>query len=213
MGASADALAAIQQPLPRPPGSRQSAGRCEERVKENHVLQFARALDFAARKHIHQRRKGDLAEPYINHLSDVAWRLAEATNGEDATLVIAGLLHDTLEDTDTTFDELSKEFGREVAELVAEVSDDKTLAKAERKRRQVAETPGKSLRAKMIKLADKTSNLNSLLVSPPRDWSVGRKRDYFEWAQKVVDGCRGVNFPLEEAFDRTWQQGMQNLPS
>src|SRR5262249_33979905 len=117
------------------------------------------------------------------------------------------------EDTDTTFDELSKEFGREVAELVAEVSDDKTLAKAERKRRQVAETPGKSLRAKMIKLADKTSNLNSLLVSPPKDWSAGRKRDYFEWAHKVVDGCRGVNFPLEEAFDRTWQQGMQNLGS
>src|SRR5215813_7753386 len=144
----------MQPTPPRPAVLPRMIRTCEEAVKENHVLQFARALDFAARKHVHQRRKGELAEPYINHLSDVASRLAEATNGEDATLVIAGLLHDTLEDTDTTFDELSKEFGREVAELVAEVSDDKTLAKAERKRRQVAETPGKSLRAKMIKLAD-----------------------------------------------------------
>jgi len=182
-------------------------------VKENHVLQFARALDFAARKHAHQRRKGELAEPYINHLSDVARRLAEGTNGEDATLVIAGLLHDTLEDTDTSLAELAKEFGREVAELVAEVSDDKTRPKAERKRLQVAEAPKKSLRAKMIKLADKTSNLNSLLVSPPKDWSIGRKRDYFKWAHQVVDGCRGVNFPLEEEFDRTYERGMQILGS
>src|SRR5262245_46622826 len=114
-------------------------GTCEEPVKENHVLQFARALDFAARKHIHQRRKGELAEPYINHLSDVARLLAEATNGEDATLVIAGLLHDTLEDTDTTFEELAKEFGRDVADLVAEVTENKTLPKDERSEEQKSE--------------------------------------------------------------------------
>jgi len=184
---------------------------CEEAVKENHVLQFARALDFAARKHVHQRRKGELAEPYINHLSDVARLLAEATNGEDATLVVAGLLHDTLEDTETTFDELAKEFGREVADLVAEVTDDKSLPRTERKRLQIEQAPKKSRRAKMIKLADKASNLHSILLSPPKEWSIGRKRDYFTWARKVVDGCRGVNLQLENEFDRAWQRGMQAL--
>src|SRR5262245_65320285 len=99
----------------------------EDPVKENSILLFARALDFAARKHVHQRRKGELAEPYVNHLSDVARLLAEATDGGDIELVLAGLLHDTIEDTDTTMAELTKEFGPEVAGLVSEVTDDKTL--------------------------------------------------------------------------------------
>jgi guanosine-3',5'-bis(diphosphate) 3'-pyrophosphohydrolase len=114
------------------------------------VLQPARALDFAARKHVHQRRKGDSAEPYINHLAEVTRLLAAATEGRDPGVVIAGLLHDTLEDTDTTYDELAAEFGPEVAALVAEVTDDKTLGKQERKRRQIATAPKKSARAKMI---------------------------------------------------------------
>jgi hypothetical protein len=146
--------------------------------------------------------KGELAEPYVNHLSDVARLLAAATNGEDVTVVIAGLLHDTLEDTETTFAELAKEFGQEVAELVAEVTDDKSLAKAERKRLQVETAPHKSARARMIKLADKTSNLHSLISSPPKDWSAERIRDYIDWAGKVVAGCRGVSPYLEAEFDR-----------
>lgn len=175
-------------------------------MTEHPVLLFARALDFAARKHVHQRRKGELAEPYVNHLSDVARLLAEATGGNDVTLVVAGLLHDTLEDTETTFAELTKEFGAEVAELVAEVTDDKSLPKAERKRLQIETAPHKSARARMIKLADKTSNLHSLISSPPRDWSGERIRDYVAWAGKVVAGCRGVNDYLEQEFDRARRQ-------
>jgi (p)ppGpp synthase/HD superfamily hydrolase len=172
------------------------------RVTESPVLLFARALDFAARKHAHQRRKGELAEPYVNHLSDVARLLAEATKGEDVTIVIAGLLHDTLEDTETSFEELAKEFGQDVAELVAEVTDDKALPKAERKRLQIETAPHKSARARMIKLADKTSNLHSLISSPPRDWSGERIREYIDWSGKVVAGCRGVSAYLEAEFDR-----------
>jgi (p)ppGpp synthase/HD superfamily hydrolase len=170
-------------------------------MPENPILLFARALDFAARKHMHQRRKGELAEPYVNHLSDVARLLAAATDGNDITLVVAGLLHDTLEDTETTLTELATEFGPEVAELVAEVTDDKSLPKAERKRLQVETAPHKSARARMIKLADKTSNLHSLISSPPRDWSRERIRDYVDWAGRVVAGCRGVNDYLEREFD------------
>jgi (p)ppGpp synthase/HD superfamily hydrolase len=171
-------------------------------MTESPVLIFARALDFAARKHAHQRRKGELAEPYINHLSDVARLLAAATDGQDVTVVVAGLLHDTLEDTDTTFEELTKEFGQDVAALVSEVTDDKSLPRAERKRRQVERAPRASPRARMIKLADKTSNLHSLVTGPPKDWSAQRIREYIDWAGKVAAGCRGVNDYLEGEFDR-----------
>lgn len=174
-------------------------------MTENPVLLFARALDFAARKHVHQRRKGDLAEPYVNHLSDVARLLAVATAGRDITVVVAGLLHDTLEDTETTFEELVGAFGPEVAGLVAEVTDDKSLPKAERKRLQIETAPHKSLRARMIKLADKTSNLHSLMTSAPKGWSGERVRDYIDWAGKVAEGCRGANDYLEREFDRARQ--------
>jgi guanosine-3',5'-bis(diphosphate) 3'-pyrophosphohydrolase len=180
-------------------------------VKENPVLLFARALDFAARKHVHQRRKGELAEPYVNHLSDVARLLAEASKGEDIAVVIAGLLHDTIEDTDTTFAELAKEFGPEVAELVAEVTDDKALPKLERKRLQVDTAAHKSERARMIKLADKTSNLHSMIASPPKDWSSQRKREYIDWASRVVEGCRGVNPYLEQEFERARERARAAL--
>jgi (p)ppGpp synthase/HD superfamily hydrolase len=165
------------------------------------VFDLARALDFVARKHAGQRRKGTAAEPYINHLAEVAWLLAEATAGEDRALVMAGLLHDTLEDTDTTLEELTHEFGSEIAALVAEVSDDKSLDRETRKRLQAATAAQKSPRAKMIKLADKISNIRSIIESPPRDWSVDRKLRYVEWAREVVAGCRGVNGRLEAEFD------------
>lgn len=175
------------------------------------MVRLAQALDFAARKHANQRRKGEGQEPYINHLADVASRLATATAGADPDLVIAGLLHDTLEDTDTTRDELEGAFGAGVAALVAEVTDDKSLEKAVRKRLQVDNAPRKSDRAKMLKLADKTSNLQAIASSPPVGWDDARKRGYFAWARNVAAGCRGVNAALEDAFDQVWHRGMDGL--
>lgn len=175
------------------------------------VVDLARALDFAARKHRDQRRKGAAAEPYINHLTEVARLVAEATGGKDAPSVIAALLHDTIEDTRTTREELEREFGPEVAALVSEVTDDKNLPRAERKRLQIANAPHKSERAKMIKIADKTSNLRSIVTSPPVDWDSRRQREYFEWAAKVVDGCRGTNRNLEALFDAAHRAGLQAI--
>lgn len=175
------------------------------------MVRFAKALDFAARKHVHQRRKGAAAEPYINHLSEVTRLLAEATGGRDTELVLCGLLHDAIEDTDATVEELTAEFGPEVANVVAEVSDDKSLPKAERKRLQVERAAAKSARARMVKLADKTSNLRALIDSPPADWDLARKREYFAWARAVADGCRGVNPDLERGFDDAWHRGMRAL--
>jgi (p)ppGpp synthase/HD superfamily hydrolase len=168
---------------------------------ESDIVQLARAADYAARQHLGQRRKGERGEPYINHLTEVAALLAEATNGEDAVLLLGGLLHDTIEDTATTFADLEAMFGIEVAELVAEVTDDKSLSQAERKRLQVESTPGKSRRAKLLKLADKTSNLRGLVDSPPADWSAERLSDYVDWAEQVVKSCRGLNAVLEAGFD------------
>jgi len=175
------------------------------------TLLFARALDFAARKHVHQRRKGAAAEPYINHLSEVTRLLAEATGGGDTVLVLCGLLHDAIEDTDTTIDELTAEFGRKVATVVAEVTDDKSLPKAVRKRLQIERAAAKSARAKMVKLADKTSNLRALVDSPPANWDLARKREYVAWARAVADGCRGVNSDLERWFDDAWRRSMRAL--
>jgi len=177
------------------------------------VVDLARALDFAARKHRDQRRKGAASEPYINHPAEVARLVAEATAGVDPVLVIAALLHDTIEDTETTMDELAREFGPEVASLVAEVTDDKSLPKAERKQLQVKNAPHKSPRAKLIKVADKTSNLRSIVASPPADWSLQRKREYFDWAAKVVAGCRGINPTLESWFDEAHRAGLAGLGS
>ena len=175
------------------------------------VVAVARALDFAARKHKDQRRKGGSAEPYVNHLAEVACLVAEATEGIDAVVVVAALLHDTIEDTRTDRAELERAFGPEVAALVAEVTDDKSLPKAERKRLQVESAPHKSARAKMIKLADKTSNLRSIAASPPLEWDWQRKREYFEWAGQVAQGCRGVNPTLERWFDEARAKGIAAL--
>ncbi len=175
------------------------------------VVSIAKALDFIARKHTDQQRKGKRQEPYINHLAEVARLLAEATNGRDPALVMAGLLHDTIEDTDTTFDDLKEEFGPVVARVVREVTDDKSLKKQERKRLQVETVHGKSRRAKLLKVADKTSNLRSILNNPPATWSRKRKRRYFEWAAEVVAGCRGLNKNLEQAFDEVHAAGMEVL--
>lgn len=174
------------------------------------TLRIAHAIQFAARKHVDQRRKGARAEPYVNHVAEVASLLAQATRGRDANLVIAGLLHDTLEDTPNCHAELVRHFGRDVADLVREVTDDKRLHKRLRKCLQVERAPHKSRRAKMLKIADKTANLRSILVSPPTDWTAKRRREYFEWAARVVAGCRGVNAFLERGFDKVHAKGARS---
>jgi len=167
----------------------------------NDILKISKALDFAAKKHVNQRRKGVAQEPYINHLAEVSLLLAEATKGKDVNLVIAGLLHDCREDQNVPYEELVEHFGKDVADLVSEVTDDKTLPKPERKRLQVVNTPHKSDRAKMLKLADKTSNLRAIRSSPPHDWDAQRKNEYFAWAKEVVASCGNVNTYLSEQFN------------
>jgi len=162
-----------------------------------------RAASFAAQKHATQRRKGAASEPYINHLLEVAELVSSALTEPDTNLVIAALLHDTIEDAGVTKNDLVTSFNENVAELVAEVTDDKTLPKEERKRLQIENAPKKSVRAQAIKLADKISNLRSILNSPPADWSFRRKQEYFAWAKSVVDRLSAPNPALKAEFDKT----------
>jgi guanosine-3',5'-bis(diphosphate) 3'-pyrophosphohydrolase len=157
-----------------------------------------RTVLFAAEKHKNQRRKDAEALPYINHPLTVANILANEGGIADPVVLFAALLHDTLEDTATTYEELEAEFGAGIAEVVREVSDDKSLSPAERKRLQVEHAPAISPQAK---LADKIANLRDLTYCPPAGWPLARKREYFDWAKAVVDGLRGISPPLEAAFD------------
>ena len=161
-----------------------------------------KAATFAADKHRNQRRKGAGNMPYINHPLGVANYITSLGGVTDANIICAALLHDTVEDTDTTYDELVHEFGPKIASIVAEVTDDKSLPKVERKKLQVMNAPHKSYEAKVIKLADKLHNLTDLLTNPV--WGPEITRGYFIWSFKVVEGLRGTNTPLESKLDEVF---------
>lgn len=174
----------------------------DKRLEED-LSFFLKALNFSARKHRHQRRKDEAASPYINHPIDVANILWTVGDIHDLPTVIAAILHDTLEDTDTTPEELRATFGEEILGLVLEVSDDKSLPKQERKQNQIAHSPHLSRRAQQIKLADKISNVHDIAFAPPDRWPPERRIDYLTWAEAVIDGLRGANKKLEIYFDET----------
>lgn len=180
-------------------------------MTETSIGLIVRAATFAAQKHSSQRRKDVDASPYINHPLALADILANEGGITDGLVLAAALLHDTVEDTETTLDELRSEFGQEIASIVAEVTDDTSLPSEERKRRQVVQAAHKSEAAKLVKLADKISNLRDIAWSPPADWSSERKMQYFQWAHDVVSGLRGVNPELEAAFDRAYNAGRAAL--
>ncbi|PZP54671.1 MAG: phosphohydrolase [Azospira oryzae] len=165
-----------------------------------------KAVRFAAGNHRTQRRKDAEASPYINHPIALANVLKNEGGIDDPIVLCAALLHDTIEDTDTTPEELEAEFGPEIRDIVVEVTDDKKLDKAERKRLQIEHAATLSERAKLVKLADKICNLRDIIASPPSDWSTERKQEYFEWAKQVIDGLRGVHPGLEAVFDAVYVQ-------
>ncbi|MBC7804507.1 MAG: bifunctional (p)ppGpp synthetase/guanosine-3',5'-bis(diphosphate) 3'-pyrophosphohydrolase [Candidatus Parcubacteria bacterium] len=163
-----------------------------------------RALSFAAHKHRDQRRKDADASPYINHPIALAEVLTREGGITDVEVLAAALLHDTIEDTATTLDELRENFGERVAGMVAEVTDDKDLPKADRKRLQIEHAAGISSGAKLVKLADKICNLRDVAERPPSRWDLQRRQEYFEWARQVIDQLRGTHRELEAAFDAAY---------
>ena len=169
------------------------------------------AILFSADKHRDQRRKDQEQTPYINHPIAVAQRLWETGGVRDPITLIAALLHDTIEDTNTSTLEIETLFGQEVLSVVLEVSDDKSLPKAERKRLQIEHAADVSTRAKLIKLADKTCNLADLIHSPPPNWDVERQKQYVLWTEQVVARLRGTNSALEDGYDEILKFGKLTL--
>ncbi len=170
-----------------------------------------RALAFAADKHRNQRRKDADASPYINHPIAVASVLAIDGQVTDEVVLLAALLHDTVEDTETTIEELEEEFGEAIARLVDELTDDKSLPKQVRKQLQIEHVAKASHEAKLLKLADKICNVRDVTVTPPENWSLERRRDYLDWAEQVVAGCRGTHPTLEDMFDSALRKGRDAL--
>jgi GTP diphosphokinase / guanosine-3',5'-bis(diphosphate) 3'-diphosphatase len=168
---------------------------------EHPLGKIMRALSFAAAKHRDQRRKDREASPYINHPIALALILTDEGGVTDTDVICAALLHDTVEDTETTLEELAGQFGAEIASIVAEVTDDKSLPKQERKLRQIEHARTASEKARLVKLADKIANLRDIAASPPANWDNARKLEYFDWATRVVDGVRGTHAGLEALFD------------
>ena len=169
---------------------------------------FVKAADFAARKHRFQRRKDEVASPYINHPIAVANVLATEADISDPVILCAAVLHDTIEDTETTDTELIQIFGEQITQIVLEVTDDKSLPQQVRKQLQIEHAPHLSDRAKTVKLADKICNLRDTATAPPIGWTTARCREYFEWAAKVISGVRGTNPTLEALFDEIYARGI-----
>ncbi len=169
------------------------------------------ALDFAADRHRDQRRKDMRGSPYVNHLITVAHLIADTAGVTDPVVLVAAVLHDTVEDVGVSLDEIEQRFGPGVRGVVAEVTDDKSLEKDERKRLQVERAPHLSPEAKLVKLADKIANLGDVIERPPVGWTRHRREQYMRWAAAVVDGCRGTSPALEKMFDSLLEQGFTAL--
>jgi guanosine-3',5'-bis(diphosphate) 3'-pyrophosphohydrolase len=179
-------------------------------TRESTALLLA-AIKFAAHKHSRQRRKDLEATPYINHPIAVAEVLSRIGGITDLPALQAAILHDTLEDTETSPQELEDYFGPEVRLVVQEVTDDKSLPKQERKRLQVEHAPNLSTPAKLIKIADKICNVSEIRSTQPVEWQLQRKLEYLDWAEKVVSGCRGSNPDLEQHFEAVLKKSRESL--
>jgi guanosine-3',5'-bis(diphosphate) 3'-pyrophosphohydrolase len=169
-----------------------------------------KAMRFAAEKHIDQRRKDSRSSPYINHPIRVAETLWTIGGVRDTALLVASILHDTIEDTETTPDEIRESFGEDVLALVLEVTDNKSLPKRVRKQLQVETAPHKTDSARLLKLADKICNVQDILLTPPEDWSPERRQEYLLWTERVVAGLRGVNTKLEQRYDELLASGKRS---
>jgi len=173
---------------------------------ESDLALLFRALAFAARKHRDQKRKDAAASPYINHPIALADVLVNEGGVSDIDVLCAALLHDTIEDTQTSPAELERQFGPAIASIVLEVTDNKMLKRNTRKKMQVEHAARASRQARLVKLADKICNLRDVAARPPEKWDLQRRQEYFEWAKRVIDGLRGIHPALESAFDAAYRR-------
>ncbi len=178
------------------------------------AMDFAEILDaaiFAAEKHQRHVRKNKQHSPYITHPLLVAQVIFKIGGIADTKILTAAILHDTIEDTNTTREEIKVRYGVKTLSLVLEVTDDKSLPRMDRKRLQVVHAPDLSYEAKILKLADKLVNCRDILKNPPEDWSIKRRQNYIQWCADVLFRIRGTNPELEAAFDQVMIRAEEEL--
>ncbi|KAI4457482.1 guanosine-3'5'-bis(diphosphate) 3'-pyrophosphohydrolase mesh1 [Holotrichia oblita] len=178
-------------------------------LQSDFIKEVIRCVNFAAIKHKNQRRKDPEETPYINHPIGVAHILTQEANITDIAVIQAALLHDTVEDTDTSFEEIEQHFGTKVRGIVVEVTDDKRLPSKERKALQIKHAGSSSYEAKLVKLADKLHNLRDLERCTPKGWSKVRVEEYFKFSKQVTDGLKGTNTIMEERLEEIYK--MRNI--
>ena len=174
----------------------------------NQCKELLSAIQFAAEKHQNQRRKGKDKFPYINHPIQVAHLLSSISEIDDTDILCAAILHDTVEDTDTTQEDIAEYFGDKIAGIVAEVSDDRSLPKPARKQAQIDHGPHLSFEASMVKLADKCCNIEDVITTPPENWDTQRRRAYLDWAKQVVNNIRHKDEKLLKKFKSLYEAGL-----
>ena len=177
-----------------------------------HTL-ILKAAHFSAQKHIKHQRKDEDASPYINHPISVALEISQTGGVNNPEILAAALLHDTIEDTATTPEEIEDQFGKQVCKYVLEVTDDKSLPKDERKKKQIEHAKELSKGAALIKLGDKISNVTDVTNNPPATWNINRRKQYLDWAEKVVRNCPKVNDKMEKKFKKVITNGRRRLIS
>lgn len=180
-------------------------------IDEKEISRFLNALEFSADKHRSQKRKDVAGSPYINHPIKVAKLLWQEGEVRNIDILITAILHDTVEDTNTTIKEIKELFGDKVALYVSEVTDDKKLLKAERKLMQIEHAPHISQEAKQVKLSDKICNVWDIIYSAPAEWPLERKIEYLDWSDKVMEGLRGCNQKLEKVYDDILKEAREKL--
>lgn len=190
---------------------KQSIDMCNTAGVTGVMDKLLEAITFAAHKHRDQRRKGVNAVPYINHPLAVAKLLTDVAIVYDIDILQAAILHDTIEDTETTRKELYKHFGKAVTDYVIELTDDKSLPKAERKRLQIVNAPHKTNGAKLIKLCDKICNITDVMNDPPTHWNTERRKEYYDWAEQVVQALKCDDLSLVWLFEKRLEEAKEKL--
>ena len=199
--------------LGRPSLVESAVARVRSKIMPTSPSRILRAVAFAADRHRFQRRKDDESSPYINHPIEVAEVLSIEAGVDDETTLIAALLHDTVEDTETTIEEIRESFGEAVARVVAEVTDDTTLPRNERRRLQLERAGGVSREAKLVKIADKISNIRDVASRPPTGWTLERRLEYVLWASSVARACAGIIPQLDVVAEKELERALATLGS
>jgi len=175
------------------------------------------AAIFATEKHKSQVRSNEKKTPYIIHPIEVADLVMKIGHVYDKDVLITALLHDVMDDTQTTYEQITSLYGTKVSSYLEEMTSKQGLSLKEQKKQQIMQAFRQNPSVAIIKLSDKLSNLKTLATSPPPSWSRDRIDQYFQWAQTVIENLPESNQLLKKAVKNVisdyWEKQAQQKKS